>query len=241
MKRECKIGSWCQLGHPASAEILAAAGFDFVTLDLEHGEAQEADIGNFCRALQAYSCQALIRVRENQPLAIRRALDLGASGVIVPLIDHAEAAAAAVAAATYPPAGKRGFAWQRANQWGLNFDRSRTEFRPFVMVMCESAAALSAIDSICAVEGVDGVVIGPYDLSGSLGIPGQTGHPLVLEAMRRVAESCQKYAKLAGQHIVVPTADNIHQAIQDGYQFLALGMDTFFLQQGARQVLELLK
>jgi len=240
LSRAC-IGSWCQIGHPANAEILAKAGFDWIAADCEHGEFEDGDLGNFCRAVRQVECVPLVRVKENATLPIRRALDLGAAGVIVPLINSAEEAARAVSAAHYPPEGVRGFAWQRGNDWGANFDAYAKDFKPLVVVMIESKAAVENIDSIMAVQGVDACFIGPYDMSGSYGIVGQTRHPLIKDACATVAAACKKHGKAAGQHIVTPTADDVKSAIGQGFTFLALGMDSFFLSSGARAALAMVK
>lgn len=234
------IGSWCQIGHPANAEILAQAGFTWLAADCEHGEFEDGDIGDFCRAVRGSPCTPLVRVRENAVLPIRRALDLGAAGVIVPLVDDAAGAARAVAAAHYPPKGVRGFAWQRGNRWGRDFADYAKGFDPVVMVMIESRAAVEDIDAILAVDGVDGCFVGPYDLSGSYGIVGQTGHRLIVEACAAVAAACRRHRKAAGQHIVTPDRDNVRNALAQGFTFLALGMDSHFLGDGARRSLELL-
>lgn len=241
LQRELCIGSWCQIGHPANAEILAKAGFEWIAADCEHGEFEDGDIGNFCRAVKQFNCTPLARVKENAVMPIRRALDLGAAGVIVPLVNTAAEAEQAVRAAKYPPDGIRGFAWQRGNGWGTDFDAYAKEFKPVVIVMIESRAAVENIDAIMAVDGVDGCFVGPYDMSGSYGIPGQTGHQTIKDACGKVAEACKKCGKAAGQHIVVPTRENIPAAIAQGYTFIALGMDSYFLNSGARQALEMLK
>lgn len=230
-------GSWCQIGHPANAEILARAGFEWMVLDCEHGECEDADIGNFCRSLNKYPCDPVVRVRENAVMPIRRALDLGASGVIVPLVNTAADAARAVAAAKYPPDGIRGFAFQRANAWGVDFQSyvQKANAESAVIVMIESREAVDNIDSILEVDGVDGVLIGPYDMSGSFGIVGQTQHRLVQEACSTVASACRRHGKAAGMHIVTPTADNVNMASSNGFSMLALGMDTVFLANGANQ------
>ncbi len=234
------LGSWCQTGHPANAEILAQAGFSWLAADCEHGEFNENDVAVFCRAVKAAGAVPLVRARENATLPIRRALDMGAGGVFVPLVSNAEEAKKAVASALYPPQGVRGFAWQAANQWGQNFDAYLRDFRPVVIVMIETREAVENIDSILAVEGVDSVFIGPYDLSGSYGIPGQTESEIVIKACNEVVEACKRAGKPAGRHIVTPKRDNVQQAIEQNYQVIALGMDTFFLANGARQAKEMI-
>ena len=237
------FGSWCQVGHPANAEILAKAGFEWMALDCEHGEAEDRDISDFCRALHQFNCIPLVRVKENAVLPIRRALDLGAMGVIVPLVNTAADASKAVVAAKYPPEGVRGFAFHRGNNWGMDFAEyvNIANNNIAVIVMIESKEAVDNIDEILKVNGVDGVFIGPYDMSGSYGIIGQTENPIIKNACIKVAAACKKHGKAAGQHIVVPTSENVNLAIQQGFSLLALGMDTVFLANGAKQALEMTK
>ncbi|MBN1556983.1 MAG: 2,4-dihydroxyhept-2-ene-1,7-dioic acid aldolase [Lentisphaerae bacterium] len=240
-QRQPCLGSWVQVGHAAVAEMLARAGFAWLGIDAEHGEVVEQDYGNLFRAMRGYGTVPLVRVRENAVLPIRRALDLGAGGIIVPLVETADQAACAVAAARYPPEGVRGFAFQRANAWGVDFDAyvAAANHETAVVVMIESKAAVENIDAILAVAGVDGVFVGPYDLSGSYGIPGRTDAPVIADACRRVADACSRAGKSAGQHLVKPTADTVRTALEQGFTFLALGMDTVFLTEGAAAVREL--
>jgi 2-keto-3-deoxy-L-rhamnonate aldolase RhmA len=181
----------------------------------------------------------LARVRENDTLAIRQILDLGAQGVIVPLVHTAADAERAVRAAKYPPRGVRGYGFSRTNNWGRDFAAyaARANDDVAVVVMIESKEGVANIDAILAVDGVDGVFVGPYDLSGSCGVPGQTAHARVQAGCRRVLDACRTAGKSAGLHIVLPTPESIRQAIADGYTFLALGVDSVFLAQGARAVL----
>lgn len=239
--KKSAIGSWCQIGHPANAEILAKAGFEWLAADCEHGEFEDGDIGNFCRAVRQYDCVPFVRVKENAVLPIRRALDLGAAGVIVPLVNTAPEAEQAVRSAHYPPMGVRGFAWQRGNEWGAAFNSYVEQFDPLVVVMIESRTAVENIDAILAVNGVDGCLVGPYDMSGSYGVVGQTSHPMIRDACATVAEACRKHGKAAGLHIVTPGPENVRAALSEGFTFINLGMDSYFLADGARQTLELLK
>jgi len=159
----------------------------------------------------------------------------------VPLVHTATDAQQAVRAAHYPPQGVRGFAWQRGNDWGTEFDSYARNFQPLVIVMIESQTAVDNIDAIMAVDGVDACFVGAYDLSGSYGVVGQTSHPMINEACAKVSEACRKHGKAAGQHIVRPEPDHVHRAIGQGFTFLALGMDSYFLAHGARQTLEMLQ
>lgn len=241
--RTLTIGSWLQAGHPANAEILAQAGFDWLAVDCEHGEVVPEELGNLFRAMLPSGTIPMVRVKANDTLEIRRALDLGAMGVIVPLVETADEARHAVAAAKYPPAGVRGFAFHRGNNWGMDFDEyaRRANDEIVVIVMIESQKAVRNIDSILAVDGVDGVFIGPYDMSGSYGIIGRTGDPIIKNASRTVSESCAKAEKSAGMHIVLPTGQEIQEAVNQGFNFLGLGMDTVFLANGAKQCIDFTK
>lgn len=230
------IGSWIQTGNAVAAEILAGCGFDWIAVDMEHTETDYQELTNIFRAISFSDTLPLVRVSQNDTIEIRRVLDCGAAGVIVPLVENAGQAQRAVAAAKYPPNGVRGFAYCRANGWGMGFEEYAENANTSVMVavMIESRNAVENIDSILSVAGVDAVFIGPYDLSGSYGFPGDTNHPSVVAAKKRVLDACKKHKKVAGQHIVVPTQENVSHALSEGYTFLALGMDTVFLSAGAK-------
>lgn len=240
-------GFWVQSGSPVVAEIMCHSSVDFVVLDMEHGDASESTLTHFLRALDSRTAPetalGFVRVRENDTIIIRRALDSGAQGVIVPLVNNAAQAQKAVAACKYPPLGKRGYAFCRANQWGRSFDSYAENFNDecVVFVMIESREAVENIDEILAVPGVDGILIGPYDLSGSYNVPGQLAHPAVTGAKASVLAACKKAGKTAGQHLVRTSHAEVQQAIQEGYRFLALGMDTVFIADGVEKYSKMLE
>lgn len=231
--RPC-IGSWIQTGSPVAAEILAAAGFDWIAVDCEHSSITVDAMSDVMRAI-GNRAVPLVRVQTNAPLDIRRALDMGAGGVIVPMIQSGAEARAAVAAAKYPPVGARGFGYCRANDWGERFDEyaAKANDDTVVIAMIETKAGVDNAEEIISAEGIDGVFIGPYDLSGSLGVTGQVTHPSVLRACERVAAVCKKYGKAAGQHIVRPDRAQVKRAVESGFGFIALGADIVFLSGGA--------
>jgi 2-keto-3-deoxy-L-rhamnonate aldolase RhmA len=239
IERKLTIGSWIQIGHPVVAEILANAGFDWIAADCEHTDIDIKGFAEIARGMHGRGAVPMIRVRENDTLAIRQALDLGAQGVIVPLVNTAEQARKAVMAAKYPPQGIRGFCFSRMNNWGVDFDEyaKKANENIAVVVMIESKEAVENIDEILEVKGVDGVFIGPYDMSGSFGVVGQTGHTLILDACKTVVKACNKHSKAAGLHIVKPTPESIEKALEDGFTFIALGVDTVFLNHSASAAL----
>jgi 2-keto-3-deoxy-L-rhamnonate aldolase RhmA len=178
----------------------------------------------------------IARVTRNDVLEIRRALDVGAAGVLVPFISTADQARQAVAAAKYPPQGVRGFSFSRANNWGVDFaaEAGSANDETVVIVMIESKEGVEHIEEILAVDGVDAAFIGPYDLSGSYGMPGQTQDPVVRNACRQVIEACERAHKSVGLLIVRPTPQAVRQAIADGFTLICVGLDTVFLDEGAR-------
>lgn len=236
------LGCWIQTGSPAVGEIFAEAGYDWIAIDMEHSAIHINEFAAVARSIHGRGPAVFARVRENDTLAIRQVLDMGANGVIVPLVNNAEDARRAVEAAKYPPLGVRGFGYARMNNWGKDFDHyaETANDRIAVIVMIESREAVENIHEILEVDGVDGVLIGPYDMSGSYGITGQTSHPTVVEACSRVAQACKEHRKAAGQHIVLPNAANVAKALEQGYTLLALGCDLVFLRSSAEQARMLL-
>jgi 2-keto-3-deoxy-L-rhamnonate aldolase RhmA len=134
----------------------------------------------------------------------------------------------------------RGFCFSRMNDYGTKFAEyaASANDNVAVIVMIESKQAVERIDEILAVEGVDGVFIGPYDMSGSYGLTGQTSHPVIQEACKSVVAACARHGRAAGLHLVNPTAEAIRKCLDDGFTFIALGVDMVFLDQAARTALE---
>ena len=236
LQREVTLGSWLQIGHPASAEVLARAGFDWVCVDLEHGAIDLETTANIFRALGGFDCVPIARLPLNDPIWIHRVLDAGARGLIIPMVKNAAEAEGAVREAKYPPRGGRGFGYSRANFHGADFDAyiASANDEIALIMQIEHKDALANLDAILRVDGVDGVFIGPLDLSGSMGITGQMDHPRMVAALAEYRATCRTHGKTAGLHIVRPTDTNVRRALDDGYTMLALGLDNVFLETGAR-------
>lgn len=239
LDREVSFGTWIQIGHAAVAEVLAEAGYDWIAVDCEHTDIGVEGFTDLARGMHGRGPISLARVRENDTLAIRQVLDAGAAGVIVPLVNTADEARRAVAAARFPPEGRRGFSFARMNNYGEDFDEyaATANRRVAVVVMAETREAVDNIDEIVAVEGVDGVFVGPYDMSGSYGVPGQTDHERVRQGCRRILDACRRAGRSAGLHVVEPDEGAIDRAVADGFNFIALGVDTVFLGNASRHAL----
>lgn len=225
-----------QMAHPAAAEIHAQAGFDWVCVDLEHGVTDLESMANLFRAIDAGGATPVARLPLNDPIWIHRTLDAGARGLIIPMVKTADEARAAIREAKYPPQGARGFGYSRANAYGERFNDyiARANDEIAMVMQIEHKDAIANIDEIVKVEGVDGVFIGPLDLSGSMGITGQLQHPDMQQALAKYLEACKSRQMAAGLHIVRPNEKNIQEAIASGYTLIALGVDVVFMAEGAK-------
>jgi len=170
-------------------------------------------------------------------------LDAGAYGVIVPMVNSAKDAEKAVKAVKYPPVGSRGVGLARAQGYGFDFDEYAATINEesVVIVQMEHIDAVNNLDSIVSVEGIDGCIIGPYDLSGSLGVPGDFAHPQVLGALKTVEEICKKKKIALGMHIIQPDYKLVLEQISKGYTFLAFSLDILFLGNTCREQMTKLK
>lgn len=223
---ELLVGTWLNLGSNISAEIAAGAGFDWVLIDLEHGSGNEADLVSQLQAVDTSDTVSVVRIAWNEAPRFKRTLDMGAGGIMIPYVNTAEEARQAASAMRYPPQGVRGAArFHRANAFGRDFETYFAEANDKLLTVAqiETAEAVQNAEEIAAVEGVDVLFIGPLDLSVSLGIMGQMQHPDFRAAAKRVIDACRKHGKSPG--ILLPNADGIAAAVEDGYRFLAAGSD----------------
>ena len=221
------IGSWVTLGHPAIAEIMAAAGFDWLVLDMEHSVLELSEVQMLIQVLDGQQCPAIVRLTSNHPDQIKRVMDAGAAGVIVPMVKTAADAEAAVQAVYYPPRGQRGIGLARAQGYGARFPEYRRwlEDNAIIVAMIEHIDAVNDIDSILSVPGIDAYIIGPYDLSGSMGRPGELDYPDVQSAIEKVREAGRRLGKPGGIHVVEPDPEALQRNIDAGFNFLGYGLD----------------
>lgn len=225
------FGAWSSLGHPEIASIFASAKGHFVGVDLEHSTTSLSTAQAMIRACHEYRRACLARVSPGSVEQIRRLLDAGADGVILPQVSSRDDIDSAAKMLRYPPEGERSFGVAAAHQYGRVFDayvQSANESLTLI-VQVETMAAVERIDSIVSHPAVDGVMIGPYDLSGSLGIPGALTHPRVVEASKRVIQACAASSRSCGVHLVHPNLDDIRRQLAAGFTFLVLGSDVFNL------------
>jgi 4-hydroxy-2-oxoheptanedioate aldolase len=235
---ETLFGLFLDLGSPVSAEICAAAGYDWLLVDLEHGGATEADLLGLLHAVEVRGPAALVRPQSGERLRIGRALDIGAGGIMVPRLDSADEAREAVTFLRYPPAGVRGVAI-RVRGAGLGSvghgDVGTLNERILGIVQIESLGALREVDAIAAIDGVDVLFVGPADLTHALKVPGQFQHASYLAALDTVAAACRAHGKAAG--ILIYDTAMVPRLIEVGFTFIGVGADGSFVADGAARVL----
>ncbi len=233
------IGSWITLAHPAIAEIMTRAGFDWLAVDLEHSVITIREAEELIRVIALQGTSPLVRLTSNDADQIKRVMDAGAHGVIVPMVNSRSDAEQAVAAVYYPPRGRRGVGLARAQGYGTAFAdyRAWLEKEAVVIVQIEHIAAVENLDAILDTPGVDGFIIGPYDLSASMGIAGQFDHPKLIDAIEHVRTTALAKRKPGGLHVVEPRPDQLQQHIDRGFRFLAYSLDTRMLDVACRDAL----
>lgn len=225
------FGSWITLNNPSIAEIMGDAGFDWLCVDMEHSVTDYTEAQQIILAIQSKGIKAFVRVGENNSRIIKRVLDAGADGIIVPSVNSAAEARKAVEAVKYPPYGKRGVGLARAQSYGFGFEQYRDGASKEIklIVQIEHINAIRELDAILQTDGVDGTFIGPYDLSGSLGKPGQWDESDVKEALMIYEETVKKYDKWIGFHVIQPDYNLVNEKIAKGYNFIAFSLDVLFL------------
>ena len=238
LDRQCLIGCWASLASPISTEVLGYAGFDWLLIDGEHAP---NDFGTFLTQLLALKdspSAAVVRPQWNEPVLLKRLLDLGVYNFLMPFIESAEQAAAAVAATRYPPRGIRGIAVaQRSNRYGYVPEYfERIDENISVLVQIESRAGVDAVEAIARVDGVDALFIGPSDLSASLGHLGNPRHPEVQGAMQHVLDVARAQGKPVG--ILTGVEEEAKRYLEMGMTCVAVGMDVVLLRNASRQLAE---
>jgi 2-keto-3-deoxy-L-rhamnonate aldolase RhmA len=226
------IGSWLSLGSPYVAEIMAKSGFEWLAIDMEHSAANSIETAQrLIQVITLAGCGALVRVPSLDPSTIKLVMDAGANGVIVPMVNTPRQAEQAVRAVRYPPDGERGVGLWRAQGYGRSFtdyiEWSKTE--ALVIVQIEHIEGVKNLREILAVQGVDGFIVGPYDLSASLGKPGDFEDSGVQQALETIESGARGMEIWRGYHIVYPDRTQLEEKVSRGYNFIAYGVDFTYL------------
>jgi 4-hydroxy-2-oxoheptanedioate aldolase len=231
-----QVGLWSGLASPIAAEIIAGAGFDWIVIDGEHGPNDISSLLSQLQAMRGGTAEPVFRVPWNDMVIIKRALDVGARTLLIPFVQNVEEALRAVAATRYPPLGIRGVSvTPRANDYGrIQGYHKNAHLDTCVLVQIETRAALKEIEAIAAVDGVDGIFIGPSDLAADFGHLGNPKHPDVQAALKDAATRIRAEGKAAG--MLTGNLDDVEPLFALGYNFTAVGSDVGLLARTAEQV-----
>jgi len=230
------IGSWITIGNSSVVEIMASAGFEWLCIDMEHTSIDLSTAKMLITTIQTNNMKALVRVSKNEEVAIKKVMDMGADGVIVPMVKTKEDALMAIDFVKYPPIGKRGVGLYRAQNYGIGFEEYKkwVKEEAVIIAQIEHIEAVDNIEDILSVDGIDGTIVGPYDLSGSMGYPGEYHRDDVKDAIKRVEFACKKYNKPYGFHVIESDPKKLQERISEGCTFLAYSLDFFFLGDSVR-------
>lgn len=232
------VGAWLSIGHPTVAEVTASQDFDFVLIDTEHTPLGLETVENMSRGIDAAEgdTKTLVRVPSNDPVRIKRTLDIGVSGVMVPMVETIEEAEQVSDAVRYPPSGIRGVASGRATEYGDEFEEyvESANETIFTIVQIETQTGLENVEDIAAVDGIDAVFVGPADLSANLGIFAEWENSRLTDAINTVIDAGRRADVPVGTLVVNP--DDIEMRVQQGFDYLIVGKDTSHLSSANEAV-----
>ena len=232
------LGTWISLYNEGIAEILANAGYEWVTIDLEHSSISISEAEKLIRVIDNCGAKPMVRVSSNNEVQIKRVLDAGAKGILIPMVTSVNDVQNALMYINYPPKGKRGMGLSRAQGYGeinkktLYINRYSDQIELYIQI--ESENALSNIDELFSLD-INGYMIGPYDLSASMGIPGDFLNSKFIEVEEHILKTAKKYNIKRGYHIVEPDKEELDLKISKGYDFIAFSVDFRMLDVMARQ------
>jgi 2-keto-3-deoxy-L-rhamnonate aldolase RhmA len=233
-----KLGTILSIDHPAIAEIAGLAGFDWIWVDAEHGRFNELSAATAC-AVNAGRLPTFVRLPDQSSTAIKRYLDIGCDGIILPMVSSASQVDEIARAALYAPRGERSVGIARAHGYGARFAEYLQQQDYAIVVQIETVSGLENADEIASHPAVDAVIIGPFDLSASFGIPGQIENQQVVEGIDTVQKSCRRHGKPCG--IFAATADKARQYVQSGFEFIGVGIDCSVLLSGFSSLCEAIR
>ena len=229
------LGSWMQIPNSSIAEIMGNAGYDWVAVDLEHGSISINQLPDIFRSLELGNTLPLVRLADAQAKDCKQALDAGAGGVIVPLVESSEQLKFIRDSCRWPPSGTRGVGFSRANLFGEFFDDYVNEAqKPLLVAMIESIKSVDNLESILKVNGLDSIFIGPYDLSASMNLTGQFDHPDFIKMITHIHTLADTHSIACGIHVVKPNSDDLKLKINECYQFIAYSIDSVFLNSSCK-------
>jgi len=235
IKKKYSLGSWIQIPDSTIAEIFGSSGYDWIALDLEHGAISINQIPDLARAIELGNSLAFARVPGLRLDEVTRILDAGISGLIFPKIESATVLKNLIYTCNLPPHGGRGVGYSRANMFGRNFKTySKGLFKPFIVAQIESTKAVTNIDSILKVKGLDAIFIGPYDLSASLGVTGNFNSKKFKDIIATIIYKSKKAKIPYGIHLIKSDKKILKEYIKKGFKIIAYSVDSVILNEGIK-------
>jgi len=224
------IGSWMQLNNSSVAEIMGHSGYDWIVIDMEHGSIDVSDLPDLCRAIELGNSLPLVRLRTSDSHYCKIVLDSGAGGIVIPNLNSSKDLESIASASRWPPVGKRGVGFSRANLFGKKFDDYRKDeaLNPIIIGMIETIEGLKNIQEILSEKILDAVIIGPYDLSASLGITGDIENNILKKKIEEIKLICDEFSIPCGIHITTSDKDLLLKSIKNGFKFIPYCSDGIF-------------
>lgn len=240
---EVSLGTWLSLGNTHIAEIMCKSGFDWIAIDMEHTGTSIAQTTELIRVIDLCGKSPLVRLSDNDAVLIKKVMDSGAHGIIVPMVKTVDDALQAYRSMQYPTLGERGVGLYRAQDFGPGFKNylKWIQDNGVLIVQIEHIDAIKNLKEILALKEVDGFIIGPYDLSASMGIPGQLDDPKFVDVLNQIKSISNEYRKAAGIHIVEPNLTELKNAIDLKYRFIAYSVDFRMLDVACREATQFIK
>ena len=237
---EVTIGSWITIPHHSIAEIMSIGDFDWLAIDMEHSAIPINKCQELILSIKSKDISPLVRISKNSEVEIKKVMDSGAEGVIVPMVLSEKDAKKAVDLVKYPPVGKRGVGLARAQDYGFGFDNYNIwqKENSIVIAQIEHIDAVNNIEKIIMVDNLDAIIIGPYDLSASLGCPGELDNKNVINAIKFVEDICIKHSFPFGFHVIEPNHEEVNNKIRNGYKFIGFSIDFLFLGRKIKKELD---
>ena len=230
--KKISIGSWITIGHHSIAEIMSIEGFDWLAIDMEHSPISYEKCQELILTIKSKNISPFVRVSKNNEVEIKKAMDSGAEGIIVPMINSKKDAIKAVSFTKYPPDGNRGVGLARAQGYGDSFEEHNKWQKDNIVIIAqiEHINAVKNIKEIINVKNIDSIIIGPYDLSASMGLPGDLKNTKVLNAIYKIEKICNELSFPIGYHIIEPDYEELIKKINKGYSLLGFSLDFMFLR-----------
>ena len=236
--RERVFGAWVSYAHPSITETFVQAEFDFIAVDMEHSTISLEQAQRIIAVSQSCHTPCLPRPVSHSNDWVKPLLESGADGLIIQMVNTPEELEKIISHCKYPPAGNRSFGVNRAQKYGFDFDEYVMKWNESssLLIQVESQLSVANIDALLSFDEVDAVMVGPYDISGSYDVPGQTTHPLVMEASDIVIEACQRHGKSCGTQVAESNEGSVEALFKQGYTFAILSSDLFVLWKWAEEM-----